>query len=55
MSKINGLELPFGIKPVEATPVDAWFGPYSTVNDALASIPVPIRYLTMQVGITGGY
>ena len=53
MSKIKGLELPFGIKPIEATPVDAWFGPYTSTIDAIESIPKPIRYITMQVGITG--
>jgi hypothetical protein len=55
MSLTAGLQLPFGIQPVNPTPVDAWSGPYSaaTAQDAIdaanAVIPAAIRYQSMEV------
>lgn len=50
-----GVQLPIGIQPLNGLPVDSWSGPYwgNTVEEALAeanaSIPVPIRFLSMEV------
>ena len=51
MSLIEGLQLPFGIQPVNPTPVNTWEGPYSSVSDAINIIPNGVRYLTMEVSI----
>jgi len=51
----TGLQLPFGIQPVNPVPVDTWSGPYSatTALDAVAlansSIPAAIRFQSMEV------
>ncbi len=56
----NGLQLPFGIQPVNPLPVDSWSGPYNGANEALAkaaanaSIPGPIRFRTMEVRLLIG-
>lgn len=55
MSVSTGLQLPFGIKPVNPVPVDTWSGPYvgSTEAEATAtansSIPSAIRFQSMEV------
>lgn len=55
MSLISGLQLPYGIQPVNPVPVDAWSGPYSgsTVQDAIAianaAIIPAIRFQSMEV------
>lgn len=55
MSVSTGLQLPFGIKPVNPVPVDTWSGPYvgSTEAEAIAiansSIPSAIRFQSMEV------
>jgi uncharacterized RDD family membrane protein YckC len=60
MSLTAGLQLPFGIQPVNPTPVDAWSGPYSaaTAQDAIdaanAAIPAAIRYQSMEVRLIVG-
>jgi len=61
MALTPGLELPFGIQPVNPVPVDAWSGPYSgsigndTIAGALATanatIPSAIRFQSMEVRI----
>jgi len=51
----TGLQLPFGVQPVNPVPVDTWSGPYSaaTAVDAVAlansSIPIAIRFQSMEV------
>ena len=54
MSFTPGLQLPYGITPVNPVPVDGYSGPYSTVAEALASIPQAIRFPTMEVRLTDG-
>jgi hypothetical protein len=60
MSVKTGLQLPFGIQPVNPVPVDSWSGPFESltlagaVSDANASIPESIRYQSMEVRIIVG-
>lgn len=55
-----GFELPFGVKPVNPTPVDTWSGPYygATITDArnvaLSSIDSSRRFPTMEVRLIAG-
>lgn len=57
MSVTTGLQLPYGIQPVNPVPVDAWSGPFTgsldTVESARdvanASIPSAIRFQSMEV------
>lgn len=57
MSVTTGLQLPFGIQPVNPVPVDAWSGPFtgsidtvqSAVDAANSSIPTAIRFQSMEV------
>ena len=57
MSVVTGLQLPFGIQPVNPVPVDSWSGPFtgsidtvqSAVDAANASIPSAIRFQSMEV------
>jgi len=55
MTLIPGLQLPFGIQPVNPTPVDSWSGPYSGENEVSAltlansSIPSAVRFKSMEV------
>jgi hypothetical protein len=51
MPLIEGLQLPFGIQPVTPNPVNSWEGPYISVSEALISIPIEVRYPTMEVRI----
>lgn len=51
MSFTPGLQLPYGITPVNPVPVDGYSGPYSTTTEALSSIPQAIRFPTMMVRI----
>ena len=48
---IQGLQIPFGVQPVNPVPVDAWSGPYDSVEQALLSIPIEIRFPTMEVRV----
>ena len=48
---IDGLQIPYGIQPVNPVPVDSWSGPYDSINEALTSIPIEVRYQTMFVRI----
>ena len=60
MALTAGLQLPFGIQPVNPTPVDAWSGPYSAstaqaaIDAANAAIPSAIRYQSMEVRLIVG-
>jgi len=51
----TGLQLPFGIQPVNPVPVDTWSGPYSGADVSTAralansSIPAAIRFQSMEV------
>lgn len=60
MALTQGLQLPFGIQPVNPTPVDSWSGPFSAadaitaVADANAAIPSAIRYQSMEVRLIVG-
>lgn len=64
MALTPGLEIPFGVQPVNPVPVDSWSGPYSgsigndTFAGALAaanaSIPSAIRFQSMEVRIIVG-
>ena len=57
MSLTAGLQLPFGIQPVNQVPVDSWSGPYTGAPDDLqtaidaanTTIPAAVRFLSMQV------
>jgi hypothetical protein len=51
MSFTPGLQLPYGITPVNPVPVDGYSGPYATTAEALSNIPQPIRFPTMMVRI----
>jgi hypothetical protein len=51
MSFTPGLQLPYGITPVNPVPVDGYSGPYSTTTEALSNIPQAIRFPTMMVRI----
>lgn len=60
MSLTTGLQLPFGIQPVNPVPVDAWSGPFYAATDdegvdaANAAIPAAIRYQSLEVRIIVG-
>ena len=60
MSVTTGLQLPFGIQPVNPVPVDSWSGPFSgasesdAINAANAAIPSAIRYQSMEVRLIVG-
>ena len=55
MALTQGLQLPYGVQPVNPVPVDAWSGPYSaaTAQDAIdaanAAITPAIRFQSMEV------
>jgi len=55
MALTPGLEIPFGIQPVNPVPVDTWSGPYYGPNEtaakaaANAAIPQAIRFQSLQV------
>jgi hypothetical protein len=55
MSLTQGLQLPFGIQPVNPVPVDSWSGPYTDVSLQAAidlansTIPIEIRFQSMEV------
>ena len=57
MAVTTGLQLPFGIQPVNPVPVDSWSGPFtgplntvqSAVDTANAAIPSAIRFQSMEV------
>ena len=55
MALTPGLQLPYGIQPVNAVPVDAWSGPYEGADEttakaaANASIPAAIRFKSLEV------
>jgi len=57
---IDGLQLPYGVKPTNPVPVDALSGPYEADNiqDAIdlanSSIPMPLRYKSLQVRLIIG-
>jgi hypothetical protein len=50
-----GLEIPYGIQPVNAVPVDTWSGPYEGANEAAAiaaanaAIPEGVRFQSLEV------
>jgi len=60
MSITQGLQLPFGIQPVNPVPVDSWSGPYDGVSlqDAIdlanLTIPVETRFQSMEVRLIVG-
>ena len=64
MALTPGLQIPFGVQPVNPVPVDVWSGPYtgSLGNDnetgakaaANASIPSAIRFQSMEVRLLFG-
>ena len=55
MALTTGLQLPYGIQPVNPVPVDAWSGPYSGADEATAiglanaAIPIGVRFQSMGV------
>ena len=58
MSITNGLQLPFGVQPINPVPVDSWSGPYTSsvsLQDALDqannTIPSEVRFLSMEVRV----
>ena len=48
---IEGLQIPFGVQPMNPLPANTWEGPYLSVEDALSSIPPAVRYPTMEVRV----
>jgi len=60
MAGYTGVQLFFGIKPVNAVPVDTWSGPYpgATIGAAIAlansNVPEAIRFRTMTVRLLVG-
>lgn len=52
---IDGLQLPYGVKPTNPVPVDTLSGPYeantiqSAIDLANSSIPLALRYKSLQV------
>ena len=57
MSKTPGLNLPYGIDPVNPVPVDSKYGPYASTAEAITAVPLASRYdgLTVQITGTGEY
>ena len=55
MALTNGLQLLYGIQPLNALPVDAWSGPYDGVTEAAAiaaanaAIPAGARFVSLGV------
>lgn len=55
MALTQGLQLPFGVQPVNPVPVDAWSGPYvaetaqEAIDAANAAITPAIRFQSMEV------
>lgn len=55
MGLTDGLQLPFGIQPVNPVPVDSWSGPYTGTSEATAvvnanaAIPSAARFPSMEV------
>lgn len=55
-----GLQLPYGLQPVNPTPVDAWSGPYigadsqTAVAFANAAIPAGVRFQSMEIRLIVG-
>lgn len=55
-----GLQLPYGLQPVNPTPVDAWSGPYigadsqTAVALANAAIPAGVRFQSMEIRLIVG-
>lgn len=60
MSVTTGLQLPFGIQPVNPVPVDSWSGPFAGADvstakaTANAAIPSAIRFQSMEVRLIVG-
>lgn len=60
MALTQGLQLPFGVQPVNPVPVDAWSGPYiaETAQEAIdvanAAITPAIRFQSMEVRLIVG-
>lgn len=48
---IRGIDIHDNLRLVNPKPVDAWSGPYETVNIANESIPMEIRYRSMIIRI----
>lgn len=53
MAKTPGLNLPYGIDPVNPVPVDANYGPYSSLAQAKSYVPIGLRYDGLTVNIVG--
>jgi hypothetical protein len=55
MALTPGLQLPFGIQPLNPVPTDAWSGPYDGITEAAAiaaanaAIPSGVRFKSMEV------
>jgi len=57
MPLVPGLQLPFGVQPVNPVAVDSWSGPYtgdpdnlqSAIDTANSSIPSAVRFKSMEV------
>lgn len=60
MALTPGLQLPYGIQPVNPVPVDAWSGPYTgsnaatAISGANAAITPAIRFQSMEVRLIIG-
>jgi len=49
-----GLQLVYGIQPVNPLPVDSWSGPYTSVAEALSSVPSSVRFQSMEIRLIIG-
>jgi hypothetical protein len=60
MALTPGLQLPFGVQPVNPVPVDSYSGPYSALTESAAitsansSIPSALRFQSMEVRLIYG-
>lgn len=53
MALTPGLQLPFGIQPVNAVPAVTTYGPYATIVEAKTSVLLAIRHDGLTVKING--
>lgn len=51
VENIEGLGLPYGVKPVNAVLVQAWSGPYQSLQNAKDTIPSGVRVQTMLIHV----
>ncbi|WP_324671034.1 hypothetical protein [Hymenobacter sp. GOD-10R] len=50
----EALELPISIRLKNPRPLDAWYGPYDSIADAVATVPQSVRFNGRTVGVIIG-